>query len=378
MKEHFTSWSSISKSLNGRTENSIKNYFYSTIRRVQSCKVIEYLDLMKQQKELPAIDSTERFQTVYQLDTLNKLGVIICKWLFKSEQAKREHQTLFDYLLNVIADEKKRPKPKTQKIIETFENLPTGNPNQEQGYSIQTLFPELFSGKNCQGVHPLLPLALYGGFGRLKSRDFFQSVIQETPQASSFNLTFPAQQPKFNLENALDISVPIPQVKYSLNENQDCLMPGDLPNRLSEVLKHDRLQHSLFSLLLANLSKSMPVPSPSHRQMPSGNWNSSSDQSKDGAAGSRDSGSVKAASPPFRATQQPRQAGFSPVNLVYAESRPTGGFIQTAQNHAALETHDTSKTALDSQGLADFRKSTENILKCSKCLLTSQVCSCLL
>lgn len=376
MKEHFTSWSSISKSLNGRTENSIKNYFYSTIRRIQSCKVIEYLDLMKQQKELPAIESSDKFQVVYQLDTLNKLGVIICKWLFKNEQAKKEHQALFDYLLNVLADEKKRPKPKPQRIDEPFENLPTDNPNPEQGYSIQNLFPELFSGKNCQGVHPLLPLALYGGFGRLKSRDFFQSVIQEPPQASSFNPTLPAQQSKFNLDNASDISVPIPQVKYSLKENQDPFIPGDLPNRMSEVL-NGRLQHSLFSLLLANLQKSIPAPSPSHRPMPSGNWNSSSDQSKDGAAGSRDSGSVKAASPPFRATQQLRQVGFSPVNLGSAESRPAS-FSQALQNQAGLDHMLTSNSALDPQGLADVRKSTENILKCSKCLLTSQVCRCLL
>ena len=33
---HHTSWSSMSKVLEGRTENSIKNYFYSSLRRLKS------------------------------------------------------------------------------------------------------------------------------------------------------------------------------------------------------------------------------------------------------------------------------------------------------------------------------------------------------
>jgi hypothetical protein len=37
---HYTSWSSMSKLLPGRTENSIKNYFYSSIRRLKSNQII--------------------------------------------------------------------------------------------------------------------------------------------------------------------------------------------------------------------------------------------------------------------------------------------------------------------------------------------------
>jgi len=36
LKVYFTSWSSISKMLQGRTENSIKNYYYSSVRRLKS------------------------------------------------------------------------------------------------------------------------------------------------------------------------------------------------------------------------------------------------------------------------------------------------------------------------------------------------------
>ena len=40
------SWSSIAKGMPGRTENSIKNYFYSSIRRIKSNSVFEFLERM--------------------------------------------------------------------------------------------------------------------------------------------------------------------------------------------------------------------------------------------------------------------------------------------------------------------------------------------
>ena len=377
MKEHFTSWSSISKSLNGRTENSIKNYFYSTIRRIQSCKVIEYFDAMKLEKELPQVESAEKFHTIYQLDSLNNLGIIMCKWLFAYDKSKNEHKSLFDYLLNVIADEKKRPKPKSTRLDIPFEKNQIDNLNQDpdQGY-IKNMLPELFSGKTYQGVHPLLPLALYGGFGRLKSRDFFKNVAQE-PQASSFPQIIPVprpEPPKVSLENTSDISIPIPQVKYTLKENADDQLLGDLPNRLSEVLRNDRLQHSLFNLLITNLSKSMQAPPATHlKPMPAGNWNSSSDLHKAGGVALPEKGT----SPPFRATQQPRNTGFAPVNLSNDENRPKGSFserIKDIQNQEILEKAATK----ESQELAESRRSPDSMQICSRCLLTSKVCRCLL
>lgn len=377
MKEHFTSWSSISKSLNGRTENSIKNYFYSTVRRIQSCKVIDYFDAMKQQKDLPPIESADKFHTLYQLDSLNNLGVIMCKWLFAYDKSKDEHKSLFDYLLNVIADEKKRPKPKNSKLDIPFEKSQIENSNQDpdQGY-IKNLLPELFSGKTYQGVHPLLPLALYGGFGRLKSRDFFKNVSQE-PQASSFPQIFNAprpEPPKVNLENTSDISIPIPQVKYTLKENADDQLLGDLPNRLSEVLRNDRLQHSLFNLLISNLSKSMQAPPAPHlKPIPAGNWNSSSDQHKAGGVVIPEKGT----SPPFRATQQPRNTGFAPVNLSNDENRPKGSFSERIKDIQEKEILEKVATK-ESQGLAESRRSPDSMQMCSRCLLTTQVCRCLL
>ena len=55
MKRHLTSWSNISKALPGWTENSIKNYFYSSIRRIQSSKIIERLkNILESQIENPS------------------------------------------------------------------------------------------------------------------------------------------------------------------------------------------------------------------------------------------------------------------------------------------------------------------------------------
>ena len=42
MIAYNTSWSTICKNLQGRTENSIKNYFYSTVRRIQASPVYDY------------------------------------------------------------------------------------------------------------------------------------------------------------------------------------------------------------------------------------------------------------------------------------------------------------------------------------------------
>lgn len=44
LMDHQTSWSAMSKILRGRTENSIKNYFYSSVRRVKSSPIMDELN----------------------------------------------------------------------------------------------------------------------------------------------------------------------------------------------------------------------------------------------------------------------------------------------------------------------------------------------
>ena len=43
MKQNWSSWATISKHLPGRTENAIKNYFYSSVRRLKATSLFQFL-----------------------------------------------------------------------------------------------------------------------------------------------------------------------------------------------------------------------------------------------------------------------------------------------------------------------------------------------
>lgn len=46
MKTNWSSWTLISKKLPGRTENAIKNYFYSSVRRLRTSKLFQFLRIL--------------------------------------------------------------------------------------------------------------------------------------------------------------------------------------------------------------------------------------------------------------------------------------------------------------------------------------------
>ena len=165
MKEYFTSWSKISKGLRGRTENSIKNYFYSTIRRIQSLDILSYFIQMHEGRVQSATLSIEDLEQEYQLNKLNHLGRAICKWLYYKADARKEHLTLFEYLLRVIADDKKRPVKKESKSARRSESTSCGCLSVDKESKVPG------GGKSqktsTEGVHPLLSLILNGGLDRL-------------------------------------------------------------------------------------------------------------------------------------------------------------------------------------------------------------------
>jgi len=75
LKKYFTSWSLMAKELEGRTENSIKNYFYSSIRRLKSNNIIHYLKEIYVQE--PGILSANKEEIDYVLLLKNKLSFIL-------------------------------------------------------------------------------------------------------------------------------------------------------------------------------------------------------------------------------------------------------------------------------------------------------------
>lgn len=106
LKKYFTSWSLMAKELEGRTENSIKNYFYSSIRRLKSNNIIHYLKevyvpaprLLSLNKDsldyvlllkhkLPFI-LENRDTMVHEIAKLNCLSKLICMFMLDMEQVE--------------------------------------------------------------------------------------------------------------------------------------------------------------------------------------------------------------------------------------------------------------------------------------------------
>lgn len=97
---HYTSWSSMSKVLPGRTENSIKNYFYSSLRRLKSnvlCNLIKdiYLDKIVDLKT--ALDKNHYIKD--ELSKLNTLSQRMCSYLLNKES---KDDNFVQFMVNVI------------------------------------------------------------------------------------------------------------------------------------------------------------------------------------------------------------------------------------------------------------------------------------
>lgn len=104
MKRFKTSWSRISSGLNGRTENSIKNYFYSTMRRIDSSSVKGYLQGVFLGTSNAITDTTdEEFIEAHQMSNLNELGRKICLYLQRElGSPTKECPELYNFLRGII------------------------------------------------------------------------------------------------------------------------------------------------------------------------------------------------------------------------------------------------------------------------------------
>ena len=123
---HYTSWSSMSKVLPGRTENSIKNYFYSSLRRLKSnplCNVIKevYVD-----KLIDIRTALERYDYIKdELSKLNTLSQRMCSYLLTKEP---KDDNFVQFLITVIFCEE--PPIKTAPLAKHINQpKPQFNPN---------------------------------------------------------------------------------------------------------------------------------------------------------------------------------------------------------------------------------------------------------
>lgn len=100
LSTYNTSWSAMSHVLPGRTENSIKNYFYSSVRRLKSNNLIHHLKAIYVYKRNPVggpIESNSVIQS--DISKLNRLSQKICHYLL--EKGEKNEQFL-SFLLSVL------------------------------------------------------------------------------------------------------------------------------------------------------------------------------------------------------------------------------------------------------------------------------------
>ena len=104
-----TSWSLMSNILPGRTENSIKNYFYSSIRRLKSNNLFGALKSTYVTRRFSPQQALESVKTAQNdLAKLNRLSQKICMFLF--EKNDRADQFL-NFLISVLFNSEAQPLP---------------------------------------------------------------------------------------------------------------------------------------------------------------------------------------------------------------------------------------------------------------------------
>ena len=100
---HHTSWSSMSKILEGRTENSIKNYFYSSLRRLKSNPLSHIIKNIYVDKVVDLSQTLEDSNFIRdELDKLNPLSQSICDYLLND---KDKDEQFVEFLIGIMFNE---------------------------------------------------------------------------------------------------------------------------------------------------------------------------------------------------------------------------------------------------------------------------------
>ena len=113
LKYHLTGWSNMSKILKGRTENSIKNYFYSSLRRLKSNPVFHIIkDIYFTGKiDFKDFDRNNPFLKS-EIGKLNTLSKNICIFFLYEEN---KDSKFLKFLSNILFSEDKKIKDRKVK-----------------------------------------------------------------------------------------------------------------------------------------------------------------------------------------------------------------------------------------------------------------------
>jgi hypothetical protein len=100
LSTYNTSWSAMSHELPGRTENSIKNYFYSSVRRLKSNNLFHHIKALYLYKKMTCLELMAGNSSISNdVSKLNRLSQKICNFLFTPGPKNEQFLT---FLLSVL------------------------------------------------------------------------------------------------------------------------------------------------------------------------------------------------------------------------------------------------------------------------------------
>ena len=156
---NLSSWSQMAKSLPGRTENSIKNYFYSSVRRIKSVILSHFLE----KQYSTDLSSKEEFSKMNLLSKLMFLSVV---------RPRENHREIRNFILSIIDDN--RVLSEMNGSIESI---------QYEEKAGEFILPSFLSLKKSVNVYDKMPMTIS------------MTSTPATPPFISFRKAFSTQEP---------------------------------------------------------------------------------------------------------------------------------------------------------------------------------------
>lgn len=144
---HVTAWSTIARMLPGRTENAIKNYFYSSLRRIQGNAVIELLKPFLRSRLQLDVDRV-RLAVNGCLHELNSLSRLMCEFVLSEQNGGNFHALLCSQLLLDFGKEEETESFLLYPVVESVKSLHS-SPSASTDSAVPSASPMCW---NCLGA----------------------------------------------------------------------------------------------------------------------------------------------------------------------------------------------------------------------------------